>query len=315
MTERLRAPLAAAIALLIGGDLAVRGAGGLLDPWRFLFPYLWLFLAFEVARRRRRLLDTEAFLIGAAVGLAHDGIFVKQLQDGVRLLGVDWLASVTAAFDWGMIAVLSLHAADALLPRRDDGPPAPDGPERLLLAAIAAAALAVYAFDGWVGTLRYQRMLSGVWPLSDALFAVAAWALARRAFARADAGEPPDRDAWLWWLCGFCAWLPPAQLLARLAGDWPGPRSWVLLGAWTAVFGFLARLLWRERAFVDPEPRRASRPLLAAAVWRLLGAVALLLVFGPFSLDARTGLAFTLLVGLPTRLAFCAVFFSSRLKV
>jgi hypothetical protein len=313
--QRLRAPLAAGLALLIGGDLAVRGPAALLDGWRFLFPYLWLFLAFEALNRRRRLGDAEAFLIGAAVGLVHDGMLVKQLQDGVRMLGVDWLAAAVAVFDWGMITVVALHAADAILPR-PEGEDAPEGlPEKAVLAAVAAGALAVYLYDGWTGSVRVERMLGDAWLSADLLFAGAAALLVRRALARAAAEEPPERDAWLWWLGGFCAWLPGAQFLARLAGDWPGPLSILLVGGWAAAVAALARILWRERGHVDLAPRRASRPILALAAWRLLGAVLLLLTLGPFTVDARTALVYLYIVGLPTRLAFCAVFFSSRLKV
>lgn len=316
MSARLRAPLAALFALLIGGDIAVRGGGALLDVGRFLFPYLWLFLAFEALKARRRLLDAEAFLVGAAVGLAHGGIYAKTLQRGIGALGIDWLAAATAAFDWGVVTVLALHAADAVFPRREGK--AVDGPPLLELAAlvfIAAGALLSYLFDTITGRYRFERMLGSTWLLADVLFAAAAALLARRALARARADEPEERDRGLWLLGAFCAWLPAASGLARLGGDWPGPVSGVLVAAWTFAAGVAAWRLWRERSYVDPEPRRSWKPALALAAWRLGGSVLLAALMGPFETNARAALAFSYLVDLPTRLVFFWAFFAGRVAV
>ncbi|HEX4048220.1 MAG TPA: hypothetical protein VH309_10320 [Elusimicrobiota bacterium] len=317
MKERLRAPLAAAVAFLIGGGLAARGPGWLLDPWGFAFPYLWLFLAFEAARRRRRLLDAEAFILGAAAGLVFDGMYAKTLQDGVLFLGIDWLSSVATAFDWGMVTVVALHVADALLPRPGEEPPpseASGGLELGALVFIPAAALTMYLFDGWVGRTRFERMLGPTWMLADLLFAAAAVALLRRAAVRSRADEPGERDRWLWALAIFCGWLPGAQLFAR-AGEWPSLLSALYVAAWTAGFGAWTWRLWRERGRAAWEPRRAVRPILALAAWRLLGAVLLALFLGPMEINDRTAPAFGFLVDLPTRLIFLSLFFSSRLAV
>jgi hypothetical protein len=316
--ERYRAPLAAAVAFLIGGDLAARGPAGLLDLWGFLFPYAWLFLAFEAARRRRRLLDAEAFILGAAVGLIHDGIYAKTLQDGIFFLGVDWLSSVAAAFDWGMVTVVALHVADAFFPRPADETP-PSGASGVVeLSAIVflpAAALALYLFDAIVGRTRFQRMLGPAWLLADILFAAAAAALIRRAAVRSEADEPEERDAWLWALAAFCGWLPGAQLFARAGGEWPSLLSAAYVAAWTAGFGAWIWRLWRERGHAAWEPRRAVRPILAVAAWRLAGAALIVLVLGPMENDSRSAAAFGFLVDLPARLVFLSLFFSSRLAV
>jgi hypothetical protein len=316
--ERYRAPLAAAVAFLIGGDLAAKGLDGLLDPWRFLFPYLLLFLAFEAARRRRRLLDAEAFLLGAAAGLISDGVLAKTLQDGAFFLGINWLGSVVSVFDWGMVAVVALHVVDAWLPRREDESTSPAGPGLLALAAlvfIPAAALTLYLFDVWVGRTRFQRMLGPSWLLADGLFAAAALALARRAAARAEAAEPEERDGWLWALAALCAWLPGAQLFARAGGEWPNLLSGMYVAAWTAGFGAWTWRLWRERGHAAWEPKRAVRPILALAAWRLLGAALLCMILGPMETDGRGAAAYTFFIDLPSRLIFLSLFFSSRLAV
>jgi hypothetical protein len=316
--ERLRAPLAAAVAFLIGGDLAVRGPGALLDPWRFLFPYLWLFLAFEAARRRRRLLDAEAFLIGAAIGLVSDGIIAKTLQDGIFFLGVNWLSALAAAFDWGMVTVVALHVADAYHPRLEDESPSSGSSSLLELVAlvfIPAAAVVMYLFDAWVGRTRFERMLGPAWLLADLMFAGAAAALLRRAAVRSETDEPEERDAWLWALAALCGWLPGAQLFARAGGEWPNLLSAMYVTAWTAVFGAWMWRLWRERGHAAWEPRRAARPILALAAWRLVGAALICLFLGPMESDGRSASAFGFLVDLPTRLVFLSLFFSSRLAV
>jgi hypothetical protein len=198
--ERLRAPLAAAVAFLMAGDLVARGPEALLDVWRFLFPYLWLFLAFEALRRRRRLLDAEAFLLGAAAGLLHDGALTKSLQDGIFLLNVNWLPALTSCFDWGAATVVSLHVADWVLPRPDEGVPAAPqrAPELAALVFLPAGALLLYLLDAITRRSVVERALGPEWPLTDFLFAAAAAALARRAFSRAAADEPEERDRGLW---------------------------------------------------------------------------------------------------------------------
>jgi hypothetical protein len=313
--ERLRAPLAAAAAFLIGGDLIARGPDGLLDPWRFLFPYLWLFLVFEAARRRRRLLDAEAFLWGAAVGLVHDGILAKTLQGSGFFFGVDWLASFASIFDWGMTTVVALHVADAYRSRPAEEEPSDGVLELVALVFIPAAATAMYLFDAWVGRTRFQRMLGPAWLLADMLFAAAALVLVRRAVARSEAADPEERDAWIWALAALCGWLPGAQLFARAGGEWPSLLSGMYVAAWTAGFGLWMWRLWRERGHATWEPRRAVRPILALAAWRFIGAVLLFLILGPAETEPRSAAAYGFFVDLPTRLLFLTIFFSARLAV
>jgi hypothetical protein len=282
VTERLRAPLAALVALLIGGALAARGLDALTDVGGFLFPYLFLFLAFEALRARRRLLDAEAFLLGAAVGLLRDGVYAKTLQEGALPLGVDFLGGAVAVFDWGLIA---------------------------------AGAAFVYLLMTVTGRYRYERMLGSAWLAADVLFAGVAVALVRRALSRAAEEEPPERDRGVWALAAFCAWLPPAQVLARVAGDPAGFLSSFLLLLWTGAFGFGAWRVWAERGYADQEPRRASRPALALALWRLAAIAAVAFYLGSSGDDGRAAGAYQVFVDLPSRLAFSWIFFTGRLAV
>lgn len=319
MSERLRAPLAALLALWLSGDLAARGASGLWDLGRWLWPFLFLFVAFERLRRRRRLLDDEAFLLGAAVGLVYEGAYAKDLQDGLFFLGVNWLGALSAAFDGGLVAVLALHALDARWPRpEEDAAPLPAAAvtaELAVLGLIPAFAALSWALDAWSGRTRLARMLGPSWLLADLLFAGAAVLLARRALARADEPEPPPRDRGLWLLAGFLAWLTPAQFFGRLGGEWLSPLSTLYLLGWTAAFGVWARMLWRERAHGDPSPRRSSTALLRLAAWRLLGSAAVLIAFGTPADGPRAAAAYAFLVDLPVRLMFFSLFFGARFAV
>ncbi len=318
MNERLRAPLAAVLALWLSGDLAARGAPALWDIGRWLLPFLFLFTLFERLRRTRRLLDDEAFLLGAAAGLVYEGVYAKNLQDGLLFLGIDWLGAVSAAFDGGLVAVLALHALDARWPR-PEGPDGPGGPSSLaepaVLFGVPAFALAGWAVDAYTGRARFERLLGPTWLLADLLFLAAAAALTRRALARAEEPEPPPRDAGLWLLAAFCAWLSPAQFFARLGGAWRSPLSMLYLLAWTGAFGWWSRMLWYERGHMDPLPVRASRSLLRLAAWRLLGAVVVVFAFGPASADDAAVSAHAFLVDMPVRVLFLSLFFGARYRV
>jgi len=215
-----------------------------------------------------------------------------------------------------MMTVVSLHVADAILPRPAE--PLSEQPSGLLelvaLVFIPAAAIAMYLFDAWVGRTRFQRMLGPAWLLADLLFAGAAAALFRRAETRAES-EETERDRWLWALAALCAWLPGAQLFARAGGDWPNLLSEMYVAAWTAAFGAWMWRLWRERGHASWEPRRAVSVILALAAWRAIGAILLLLIWGPVEFDPRSAAAFGFLVDLPSRLVFVTIFFATRLAV
>ena len=314
MKERLRPALAALLALLIGGVLVVRGWTGLFDVRRFLFPDMWLFRAFEAARARRRLSDAEAFLIAAAVGLVHDGVYAKTLQEGASLFGVDWLGAACAGFDWGLVAVCALHAADALRPRGE----APSGTSLLEAAGLVflpCAAACVYLTKTLSGRYRFERMIGDTWLFADLLFIGAAWLLVRRAFARAELTQPCELDRGVWVLAGFCAWLPGAQFLARLLQALPWSFILTVVGGWTALLGAGLWRLWRKRGHAPLPPVRASGLVLGATLWRLIGAGLIPSVFESFVVEGRSAFAFTLFVELPTRIIFSYAFLTARLKI
>ncbi len=316
MIQRLRAPLASLLALWLCGDVAAYGWPALWDLRRWAFPWLPLFLACEWLRRRRRLLDDEAFLLGAAAALLDQGAVAKTLQDGLFFLGINWLGALSAAFDGGLVAVLALHVLDARVPA---APPPPDrGADALELSAFGLAAAG--AGVGWIvdavtGRSRFERMLGPAWLLADLLFLGAAAALARRAWSRAGEDEPAPRDRGLWALIAFGAWLPPAQLVARLGGEWLSPLSTLYLLAWTAAFAGWTRMLWRERGHIDARPRRAFKPVLFLAAWRFAAPAALAVLMGSAAADPRVVPAYAFLVDLPVRLAFFSLFFGARLAV
>ena len=314
MRERLRPLLAAAVALLIGGDLAARGLWEALDFWRWLFPYLWLFLAFEALRARRRILDAEAFLLGAAVGLFHDGVYVKILQEGASFLGIDWLGTVCTAFDWGMIVVLALHAANALLPR-EELEHRLKMPELAALVFLPGLALCGYLLKTVSGRYRFERMIGDTWLLADILFLLAAGLLVRRVLARAAADEPEERERPVWLLAAFCVWLPGAQGLGRLAEFWPWPFILTLVVAWAATAAAVAHSLWKERNLVDETVVTRSKLMLGAAAWRVAGALLILMIWGPGSEDPRSTFAFSLLVELPSLLVFYYAFLTTRVEI
>lgn len=313
MTERLRAPLAALSALLIGGELAARGSAALTDVGGFLFPYLWLFLLFELLRARRRLGDSEAFLVGAAVGLLRDGVYAKALQEGALPFGLDALGAVFAVFDWGMIAVLALHAVDALLPRVEESHDL--RPEAATAGAIVAGAATVYVLMTLTGRYRYERMIGSFWLLDDLIFIGVAAVLMRRAWGRAAHEEPLERDGWLWALGALCAWLPGMQIIYRAAAGEPGFFAVFFMIIWTVLAGGAMFRLWGDRTYVDTTPRRVSRAALGLAVWRFAACVILLAVYGPATENLRAVGPYQVFVDLPTRAAFCWLFFSGRLTV
>ncbi|MCR4296539.1 MAG: hypothetical protein NUW21_13470, partial [Elusimicrobia bacterium] len=137
-----RALAAAALALLISGDVARLGWGAV-GLWHLSFPYLWLFVLLEAFRARRRVGDGEVFLAGAAMAMLYGGVYAKDLQYGLHPFGVDWLGVLAAAFDGGMTTVLALHVAARLRPR-DEAPAEPGVLASVFLVFVLGAAAVVY---------------------------------------------------------------------------------------------------------------------------------------------------------------------------
>lgn len=311
-----RALGAAALALLISGDVARLGWGAV-GPWHLVFPYLWLFLLLEAGRARRRIEDGEVFLAGAAMAMLYGGVYAKDLQYGAHPFGVDWLGTLCALFDGGMTAVLAFHAADRIRARGDEEPAEAGMATLVFLVFALGAAASVYGVKTALNFYRADRMLDDTWLVADLLFAAAAWALARRAWTRSEEDREAGRERWVWALAALAVWLPGARLIARacLAVELPGVLLYFFVGAWTASAGWLFWSLWRERGHGDLFAVSGSRPALAAAAWRAAGALLLALSLGEDLNDSSAAGLFSAAVDWPSRALFAWAFLTSRLKV
>lgn len=312
-----RAAAAAAIALLVGGDV-VRLGWDAARLWHFTFPYLWLFVLLEAARARRRIEDGEVFLAGAAMGLLYGGIYAKDLQHGWHPFGVDWLSIPCAAFDGGMTAVLALHFVERLRPRgeeaRSDGA---DIATIAFLVFVAGGALLVYLINTAFNFYRADRMLDATWLAADFGFAWGAWRLARRAGELSEEAAEPGRVPAVWAAAAFATWLPGARFLARATANagLPSALTYFFVGSWTATAAWLFRQMWRERGHAPLSPAEVSRPALAVALWRAAGALLLVWWLGADLNESRAEAMYSTLISWPTRALFAWVFLASRLKV
>lgn len=311
-----RALAAAALALLISGDVARLGWGAV-GLWYFSFPYLWLFVLLEAVRARRRVEDGEVFLAGAAMAMLYGGVYAKDLQYGLHPFGVDWLGVLGAAFDGGMTTVLALHVAARLRPRRASEPARPGVLAWAFLVLTLGTAASVYGVKTALDFYRADRMLGPTWLVADILFAGAAWLLARRAWGRSEEDADEGRERGLWALAAFAVWLPGARIVARacLAVELPMVLAYFFAGAWTVAAGWLFWRLWRERSYVDPAAVPGSRPALAAAAWRAVGALLLVASLGADLNDVSAAGIFSAAIDWPSRALFAWAFLTSRLEV
>jgi hypothetical protein len=283
-----------------------------------VLPWLWLFLALEAARVRRRIGDGEVFLAGAAAAMLHAGIYAKDLQHGFHPLGIDWLGAALGLFQGGMTAVLCAHIAARLIPRRVEHPESAGLLLPVFLVFALGAGVVVYGVRTVFGFYLAERLIVETWLLGDLLFAGLGLWLWRRALERAALDEEPGREPWIWVLAAFVVWLPGARLLARLcaAAGLPDAILYLFAIAWTVAAAWTARLLWRERVHAElAEPAGLSRAAAAAALWRAAGALVLLAAWGPGKADDRAGAAFAALVELPSCLLFAWAFLTAKLKV
>lgn len=310
-----RALATAALALLISGDPARLGwdAAGL---WHFVFPYLWLFVLLESFRARRRIEDGEIFFAGAAMALLYSGVYAKDLQFGSNPFGVDWLGIPAVLFDGGMTAVLASHLVARLRPRPEVEPEARLRAILFLVFGLGTA-ITVYATKTGFNFYRAERHLGATWLVADIAFVAGAWRLAQLARERSEEREEPGREAWIWAVAGYSAWLPSVRVVARFcaAMGLPAVLLYFFVASWTAGLAYLCRQLWRERGHADPAPRAVSRPAALAAGWRITGAFLLILVMGADLNDSRAAGLFSILIDCPTRALFAWAFLTSRLKV
>jgi|CXWL01.1.fsa_nt_gi hypothetical protein len=302
-----RAAAAAALALLISGDIARLGWDAV-SVGRFLFPYLGLFLFIEIARVRRRLEDGEAFLVGAAVSLLYAGIYTKSLQGGFHPLGIDWMAAVTAGFDGGMTTVLALHVLAVLRPRANVE--MSNALVMACLAVILAGGACVYAIKSSLNFYQGETMMDSTL-FGDVFFAAIALTLIVLA-----KNLPSGRDPWIFGLAAVAVWLPGARFIGHLCAS-AGVHElllYTIVGIWTAAIAGLLRKLWFESRGEDA-PARDSREAMGVAIWRTCGAITIALIIGSAQTDGRADGVFSVGVDLPSRAMFAVIFIKYRLKV
>lgn len=235
--------------------------GVLLDPgiltagwWRWAFPWLLLYLAADRAAARGAS-DVRVFLLGAAFAFLYNGAYTKDMHDGFGFAGLSLPDILSTPLEWGMVAVLWLHAADAVIPRRR---PFPAWTFPLALAVAAAAGLLYlmrFSFDHFQG----DKLLGAFWPIYDLLFAGAAVALARA------------RPVMAWPVIGAGLWILAARLIAVLPA--PVPLQWTLQLAWSGLLAAAGWTTWRDRAAFDDEPRRRQGLVLLSAGLHAVAAV------------------------------------------
>lgn len=306
----LRAAVAAALALLISGDVARLGWEAV-GVGRYLFPCLCLFLFIEIVRARRRVEDGEVFLMGAAMALLYAGVYTKSLQHGFHPFGINWMGAAEAGFDGGMTAVLALHAFGYARPRADAA-----SPKALLyagLAVILTGAACGYALKTSLN-LYDAEILMGSTLFGDLFFAALAGALFFRAKKQSEAPSLPGREPWIVGLAAFAVWFPGARFIAHLCAM-SGMRELMLytaVGAWTAAIYVLFRK-WRQPRETDAQS--LSREAMGAAIWRACGAIAIALIIGSMQTDGRAEGMLAVLVDLPTRALFAWIFLTSRLAI
>lgn len=312
-----RAAAAAAIALLVGGDV-VRLGWDAARLWHFVFPYLWTFVLLESMRARRRVEDGETFLAGAAVALLYAGVYAKDLQHGWHPFGVDWLSVPCAAFDGGMTTLLAAHLVERLRPRGEQE--RSDGPDMLTMAFlvfVAAGAALVYLINTVFNFYKADRMLDATWLAADIGFAWLAWKAARSCLEHSENETPLSRDGVVWAVAAFSVWLPGARFLARAAdgAGLPAILIYFIAGVWTAVAAWLFHQSWKERGHHPLEPVGESKLALWTAAFRAGACLVLVLWLGDDLNMPRGEAMFSALISWPTRAAFAWLFFTSRLKV
>ncbi|MCX5797330.1 MAG: hypothetical protein NTY77_17700 [Elusimicrobia bacterium] len=315
--QNKRALLRLAAALILGpllsGLVLSRGVG-VLAEWRTLvFPYLWLYLFIEGRVTRRALSDGQVFLLGGAFSFVYDGLLTKRMQDSFAISGLDWVAVLGGPLEWGMTVVVWLHCLQALVPR-DEEPAGLPG-QKALVVGIPALVAVVYLWKSAFGHFRVEHSLGPMWLIDDLLLAGAAVWLWRR--YRRSLDEPSyHHPAWVWVLAGLGLWFVGSGLLAEACLGLSAPKvlSYTVETFWLAALGIFSWVTWRDRHIYSDEPMRRSRPVLAAAAFRVFGTLLLLKIFGA-SDDPRMAFWSGLLCDWPSKVLFYYAFLTSRLEV
>lgn len=306
--QRLVAALV--LALFLNGEVLSRGFWAFGDFGTILFPYLWFYLIVESLSARSRLKDIQLFLLGGAFSFLYDGLFTKRMQDGLSLVGLDWFAILGGPFEWGMIAVVWFHCLDAVFPRKEA---AGKGFLRTaVITAISLGAIAGYLWKTTYGHYRVQNMLGPLWFLDDIVLACAAWGmwrLSQKSFSEKSQGRP----LWLWGLAGAGLWLLGFSLLAQVFSGYSPKAAYAIQIVWLGGIAYFLRSVWQCRCF-DDKVVRLSRPVLAAAAFRVAGTLLLLLLFGS-GWDVRTAFWSGILCRGPSLMLFYGAFLTSKLEV
>lgn len=301
---------------LLVGDLSVMGA-----CWLLLFPYLFLFLIADGLIGKHRLSDAQVFLLGSAFSLLYLGVYTKEMQSGLALSGIDWVAVMGGPLEWGMRLVLWFHCLSALFARREE-PLESNWAVGVVVGLIGALAVFILLFKSYFGYYQAERLLGALWPMTDVFLLGLAWLLwsrLRLSIARAARSSTYryQNPLWVWVVAASGLWLLGSGLLARLAEGFelPPPLFYSVQAAWSLGLGVFGYTSWRDRAAFDDAPKRRSSALLAAAGLRILGTLVLLKLFGAASENPRAGFWGSLLVDLPSKLLFYYAFLTSRLEV
>lgn len=308
----IRLAVGVLLGLLLGSDLILGGFGALGHVWLFLFPYLFLFLLADSLIERRRFNDVQVYLLGAVFSLIYLGVYTKEMQTSFSILGIDWVATLGGPLEWGMRLVVWFHCLAVLFPR-GEAPRRPHWAAWGAAGLIGSCAVLVCLFKSYFGHYQAERLLGAFWPLTDIFFMGLAWLLWSRLKLRSARQTP----FWIWLVAGAGIWLSGSGLLARMAEGFelPHPLFYMIQLTWTgglAVFGFTS---WRDRAAFDDEPLPRSRPVLAAALLRILGVLVMIKLFGPAEENPRAGFWSGVFCDLPSKLLFYYAFLTSRLEV
>ena len=292
------------------------GFGVFLDVRLVLFPYLCLFLLVDHLISRHGLTDSHVFALGAGLSVLYFGLYRKDMHDGFALLGVNWVALLGRPLEWGMIFVLWFHCLAALFPR---GRHLYERRFRgwVLVAAIAAAAAATYAFKIHHGLYRGETLLGPFYIFVDTILAALALRFLWR-LRRTWGAELRLKDSrWIWGWAGVILWMMGAQILAEMSGIWKATEGFFYFLQFGWVIGLVAAggLAWRRRPKAQDEEVSASRPMLAAGGLRILGSVLLVLLVGPTDRFPEMNILAGLLCDLPSKALFFYAFFTTRLEV
>ena len=190
MTVWLRYGLALAAALLLG-PARPSGEGLIGTVLLLLIPYSWLFLLADELIARRRLRDSQVFLLGAGFSFGY-GVLSKDMH-GSSFLGLDWAALLVGPLEWGMFCVLWFHLLGTVIPASRE--------QRLRglggwagMVILTLWGLGLYAYKTATGAYLIERLLGPSWITADLALACGAVFCARRLWRTSALSNEPARS-------------------------------------------------------------------------------------------------------------------------